>query len=90
MAPQSEHVYHTRALVNISLGNTEAALTDLTVVIEANPLESRYYEDRARVYLVLDDSANAIADLERVLDLTQDQRYATQIRRLIISIRAGS
>ena len=90
MAPQSKHIYHTRALVNLSLGNSEAALTDLIFAIEANPLETRYYEDRARVYLALDDPANAIADLERVLDLTQDQQYATQIRRIIIAIRAGS
>ena len=90
LAPQSKHIYHTRALVNLSLGNSEAALTDLIFAIEANPLETRYYEDRAKVYLALDDPANAIADLERVLDLTQDQQYATQIRRIIIAIRAGS
>jgi tetratricopeptide (TPR) repeat protein len=61
---------HNRAQVHIALGNLDAALTDLTAVIAADPNYPEYYVDRAAVQRRRGDLPAALADYDKAATLT--------------------
>jgi tetratricopeptide (TPR) repeat protein len=78
--------YYNRARVNFENKNIDAALEDLSAVIDLKPFEARYFMERAQIYISLDDRAKALRDLERVLEVTQDEELTSSARNIIAAI----
>ena len=59
------------------------------MAIELRPFEAVYYMQRAQLYMHLDEGDRALRDLERVLEVTQDNDLTTTARRMMENIRQG-
>ncbi|KAA2254489.1 tetratricopeptide repeat protein [Solihabitans fulvus] len=61
---------HNRAQVHAALGDLDAALADLTAVLEADPHYPEYHVDRAAILRRRGEHAAALADYDRAVELT--------------------
>ena len=71
----------SRGLVQTELGTLDAALDDFSSVLSLSPNDARAYNNRAITLQKCDKKAEAVADLEKALDL--DPAYLNAALNLI-------
>lgn len=62
-----------RSTLHVDLGEFQAAIDDFSVAIETEPLEASHLLRRARIWYELAEYANAIADINEILTLTDEK-----------------
>jgi FimV-like protein len=81
------HVF--RARLSARDDNLESAIVDMGSAISLRPRSDVLYMERAQMYLAVGDVGGAIADLEEVLSLSQDETAQDQAKRLLVQLGAG-
>ena len=67
--------YLERANLYYQIGNFEAAITDYSAVLDAEPDNHTAWYGRGLVFEALGDAGNAIADLKRAIELDPQPEY---------------
>ena len=65
----------------------DAALDDLTSAVEIEGDAARLYFLRGQVYLMAERTEEGIADIERTLELTDDEELAANAKQLLALLR---
>jgi len=79
-----------RGRVLVDAGRAEEALEFYDVAIEFYSYTPQVYEERAGVYIILDDREAARTDLQTAFDISDDPEYRNHIRDLIIELGPAS
>ena len=79
--------YYDRALFSLRSGELEAAIEDMSAVIDLRPMDPRYYMERAQLYLMTGERGRAADDLEKVLAVTLDEDWVLPAKQLLAEVR---
>ena len=70
-----------------ALQDIDAALGDLTSAVEIEDGSAQLYFLRGQVYLVAGETEKGLADIERTLELTDDDALAARAKELLSTVR---
>jgi len=80
--PNDFRIYLNRGITKFLMGNNEGAIDDLTASISKNPNSANAYFRRSLVYEKLHKDAEFKSDLNRALELAEEQKDIVLIRRI--------
>jgi tetratricopeptide (TPR) repeat protein len=87
--PDEASFYADRASAYFSLGDAEGALGDLDTVLRYEPDSPQMLFMRGAVHRILENRGEAIADLERALELGLPSNLAEQAEQVLRELREG-
>lgn len=89
LAPDAVGPRFNRGVLRVGTKDLDGALADFDYCIALDPHLAPPYFNRAMVYERLDRRAEAIADLERFIQIAGAPRWQAQARELIAAMREG-
>lgn len=75
--------YAIRGVAFLKLGENEKAISDLTKAIELDPQDADFFRDRAAAFQAIDNFDAAIADLETVIEISDNEEQKTEAQKMI-------
>lgn len=75
--------YAIRGVAFLKLGENEKAISDLTKAIELDPQDADFFRDRAAAFQTMDNFDAAIADLETVIEISDNEEQKTEAQKMI-------
>ena len=86
LAPSSD-AYFERARVYFALQDLDAAIGDLSAAIDMEQRAGHLYLLRGEVHLIAERTELGIADLERALELTDDEGIKARAKQILALVR---
>lgn len=87
ITPDDPGIYERRAYVEMKLGDYDHALADYNELMKRRPNEARYVLLRSYIYEVKGDTANGIADCDKVLQMQHNNQEAKARKQRLTQIQ---